>query len=240
MIKNLIKQLLCFLHLDISKNLKYDRLTKKLILENLSSDSNCIDVGAHRGEILNLIVKRSPLGHHYAFEPIPKLYEELKLTYGNSANILPYALSTTDSNAEFNIVLNDLAYSGLKKRKYAISDPHIEKITVQVRSLDELLDDHYCIQFMKIDVEGGEYDVLKGAEKLLKRSKAIVIFEFGIGASDFYGTSPDAMYEFLNTTLGYSLFTLSEFHRNKIPLSKKEFQQYYFSNEEYYFVAQSS
>lgn len=240
MLKNLVKQLLCFLHLDLSKNIKYDRLTKKLIFEHLTSDSNCIDVGAHKGEILDLIVRRAPNGHHFAFEPIPELFEQLKLNYGNAANILPYALSITESTAEFNIVMNDLAYSGLKKRKYAVSVPQIEKITAQVRSLDALMDTNYCVHFMKIDVEGGEFDVLKGAERLLKRSKAIIIFEFGIGASDFYGTSPDTMYEFVTNTIGYNLFTLPDFHHNKKPLTKKEFQHHYFSNGEYYFVAQSS
>ena len=91
-IKNLIRTSMNFIHLDLTKNLEYDRLTKKILKEHLQKDSNCIDIGCHKGEILEMMLKYSPDGTHYAFEPIPDLYEELLTNYGGGEYILIRAL----------------------------------------------------------------------------------------------------------------------------------------------------
>lgn len=41
-------------------------------------NSNCIDVGAHRGAILSHIVRIAPLGRHVAFEPLPRFAASLR------------------------------------------------------------------------------------------------------------------------------------------------------------------
>jgi hypothetical protein len=88
---------------------------------------------------------------------------------------------------------------------------------------------------IKIDVEGGEFAVLKGAEKLLKRAQPILIFECGMGASEYYGTTPEALFDYLNQ-LGYGIFLLSCWLRKKPKLSKAEFCRIFNDNSEYYFV----
>ena len=77
-IKDTLREVLIFLHLDLTKNLKYDRLTKKILKKYLKKEYNCIDIGCHKGEILELMMHFSPEGKHYAFEPIPYLCKELK------------------------------------------------------------------------------------------------------------------------------------------------------------------
>lgn len=71
LIKDTIRKGLNALHLDLTKNLKYDRLTKEVIARSLKNNSNAIDAGCHKGEILDLILKHAPNGKHFAFEPIP-------------------------------------------------------------------------------------------------------------------------------------------------------------------------
>ena len=66
-LKTLIKQVLNFLHLDLTQNLKYDRLTKEIIKKFIQKSHVCIDVGCHKGEILSQIIKFAPNGKHYAF-----------------------------------------------------------------------------------------------------------------------------------------------------------------------------
>ena len=53
----------------------------------IKPQSNCIDVGCHKGEMLELMFKYSPKGKHFAFEPIPYLFERLKVNFGNKATI---------------------------------------------------------------------------------------------------------------------------------------------------------
>lgn len=119
-IKEIIKKLLSFSPIPLTKNQMYDQQTKKVIQKVLKKDSNCIDVGCHKGEILDLMLSHCPLGHHYGFEPIPSLYENLVKKYEQEKNctILKIALSNQSGETSFNYVLSNPSYSGLKKRKY--------------------------------------------------------------------------------------------------------------------------
>jgi len=103
--------------------------------------------------------------------------------------------------------------------------------------LDEVIPLDIKIDFIKIDVEGAELGVLKGATRLLKKYLPIVIFEFGLGASDFYGTKPADMFNLLTKEVGLKISLLKSFIKNSDSLSLKEFEQYFNDNNEYYFIA---
>lgn len=236
-LKNIIRNILIFLNIDLTKNLEYDRLTKIIIKRILINDSNCIDVGTHKGEILDSILKHSPKGTHFGFEPIPNMYEALTKKFHNRATIYPYALGDKIGQSKFNIVKNSPAYSGIKQRKYDISNPEIEEIEVKLMPLDEVIPANTKISFIKIDVEGGEFDVIKGGINLIKRDKPTIIFECGIASSDFYGVKPQEFYRLLNDELGLRIYTLKSFLKNHSFLSEQEFIAYYHNNKEYYFIA---
>jgi FkbM family methyltransferase len=241
-IKNILRKLLMFLHIDLSKNLQYDRLTRVIIRKIISHDSqaNAIDVGAHRGEILDLILRYAPKSHHFALEPIPKLYENLQKKYGPKVTVFPCALSEKEGQSTFCMVKNALPYSGLKRRDYKVKNPDIEEITVQTRRLDQVIPLETPISLIKIDVEGGEFDVLRGAEAILKRWKPALIFECGKGASNYYGTDPEVFFDFLTIQWSYCIFTLKEFCRktdNKRKLTREAFAQHFYEGTEYYFIA---
>jgi FkbM family methyltransferase len=209
-----------------------------MIIENAThSNSNCIDVGCHKGEILDLFIDFAPEGKHYAFEPIPSLFDFLKNKYLN-VNVFPFALSDTEGQMEFNYVKDAPAYSGLKERKYTNSNPDIEKIEVEVKRLDDIIPVDFKIDILKIDVEGGEYGVLQGAKNTIIKSKPLLIFEFGIGASDFYNTKPKDLYSFLNN-LDYRIYTLQNYLQSNEPLNLHQLEETYLSNDDYYFVAVS-
>ena len=236
-LKNILRYVLIYLHIDLTKNIQYDRLTKRIMKRIIKNNSNCIDVGCHKGEILDMILKYAPEGTHYGFEPIPLLFTQLKAKYKNKAIIYPYALSDKDGQSSFQWVKNDPAYSGIKRRKYNIKNPEIEEITVDSKKLDLVIPAGIKIDFIKIDVEGGEFDVLKGARELLKKHSPTLIFECGTGASDCYGTQPLQLYNYLIEDLGFSLYTLDSFVKNKPCLTAETFQNYFLTGEEYYFVA---
>ncbi len=237
MLKNILRNLLNFLHLDLTKNLEYDRLTKLIMKQEINSDSNCIDIGCHKGEILNIMLKLSPNGKHYAFEPIPYLFDNLKNNYNSKAIIYPYALSNENGKTTFQLVKNAPAYSGLKRRKYNIENPDIEEIEVEIKTLDDVIQPETPIHFIKIDVEGGEFNVLKGARNLLIKNKPTIIFEFGLGAGDYYGTTPQELFVFLNSDINLKINTLKSFLRKKKSLTKESFIEAFDSNSEYYFIA---
>ncbi len=235
--KNLLKEFFIFFHLDVTKNLKYDRLTRVILKIHLQKNHNCIDIGSHKGEILDFMLKYAPLGIHYAFEPIPLLYESLKNRFLNRAKVYPYALSDENGTTRFQFVKNAPAYSGIKKRRYDIPDPDIEEIEVEVKKLDDVLSGNESIHFVKIDVEGNELAVLKGAKKMLKKDKPLLLFEFGKGAGDYYGTTASDLYSLICTEIGLRIFTLVGFLNGDDPLDQNKFEYMFHANKEYYFVA---
>ena len=110
--KNNIRSLLNFLQLDLTKNLKYDRLTKLIMKKVIKTNSNCIDIGCHKREILDIILQLSPNGKHFAFEPIPLLFNSLIEKYGDKAKVFSCALPDKNRFSSFHYVKNAPAYSG--------------------------------------------------------------------------------------------------------------------------------
>lgn len=234
--KSYLRKILNKYKIDLTKNLRYDRLSKLILKSELNLNSNCIDVGCHKGEFLDMIMEFSPNGNHFCFEPIPSLLSDLESKYSNYKNIkiFPFAVGKSKGVENFNVVIDSPAYSGLKIRDYKKSNPEIKKIKVEVTTLDEVVNTK--IDFIKIDVEGGEFDVLLGASEIIDRDKPLILFEFGLGASDFYGTTPKDIYEYL-TTKGYKLYDLNSFLKNNNHYSFEEFKKTYELKKEYYFIA---
>jgi FkbM family methyltransferase len=175
----------------------------------------------------------------YGFEPIPELYDFLKQKYAGTkgVEIMPVALYDSKGTTTFQHVVSDPAYSGIRKRRYAKPDTEIRQITVETALLDDIIPETYQADLIKIDVEGAEFHVMKGAEKTIKRCKPIIIFEFGLGAADFYGSCPDAVYDFLVAECGMKLSTLKSFLDRGQFLRREEFKTIYEQGLEYYFVA---
>ncbi len=238
LIKKIIKYILFVLHIDITKNQQYDRQTLNIMKRILKKDSNCIDVGCHKGEMLEIMLKRAPQGEHYAFEPIPYFYKKLLDKFkNNKVHISSVALCDNKGTTTFNFVKNAPAYSGLKPRKYDVKKPEIEIISVETDKLDNIIPVDQKIDFIKIDVEGAEFSVMQGAIQTIKRCKPIIVFEFGTGGSDYYKTTPEMMFNFLCNNCQLQISTLKGWLNHAKSLDLDNLTEYFSNGKEYYFVA---
>jgi FkbM family methyltransferase len=235
-IKKIAKKLQAALPFAIRKNEVYDRYTKDIIAKHCNHNSICIDIGANEGKILHWITKTSPNAMHYAFEPIPSLYNKLKIKYANQAMIFPIALSNQKSISTYNLVTTNNALSGLKKRPYA-SFHQEQKIEVLTDLLDNIIKEKDQISLIKIDVEGGEWNVLKGAEKTISRCKPMILFECGKIGGELYGYTASDIYQFFYHILEYRIYTLKGWLKTKNELSFLEFTKYYETGREFFFLA---
>lgn len=175
---------------------------------------NVIDVGAHTGRhtipMARLIGDKGIL---MAFEPIPSirtiLGKNLQAANLNNVVIYPFALSSESQVAEFNFIPNLPEESGLKKRHiYNATPESFVKIKVPVKRLDDMVPRNMNIDFIKMDVEGGELDVLEGGGELLSRCKPVVAFECGAASFLGYHKTPEAIWKIFNM-LGYVVYSIT-------------------------------
>lgn len=235
--KEVLKKVIRAWPWGLTVNERYDRQTRAVIRNVCHHDSICIDIGCYKGEILQVMMQHAPDAFHYAFEPIPEQFEFLKKRFGKQANIFPFALGKEDKVTSFQHVISNPTYSGLKRRQY-IGEEEILEITVQEKRLDDVIPEDRPIRLIKIDVEGGEYDVLRGGENVLQTWKPYLIFEHGMGGSDKYGITPQEMYNYL-TALGYKI-TLMKYFLKDNPVkgfTLKEFENQYTKRLNCYFLA---
>lgn len=232
-LKNLIKKL----PFDFTKNQAYDRQTNAVIRKVCEKDSNCLDIGCHKGEVLDIILHNAPNGHHFGFEPIPSMYKNLVSKYKNTnCTILEVALSNISGTSVFNHVLSNPAYSGLVKRAYDRPNEVDEQIEVKTEKLDIIFDKTTPIDLIKIDVEGGELNVLEGAEKTILRTKPVIIFEHGLGASEYYDATPEKVFALFDR-MDYNISLMKSWLDNKSGFSLEQFKDQFYQKKNYYFIA---
>jgi hypothetical protein len=78
--------------------------------------------------------------------------------------------------------------------------------------------------------------VLRGALKLLARSRPVVAFEHGSGTADRFGTTPEDVFD-LFAGLDLQLSLMARYSANKPPLSRSEFCNEFYSHANYFFIA---
>jgi FkbM family methyltransferase len=213
-----------YVHLSLSKDAREHRQIRAVIKRVLSENSNCVDVGSYTGEILRPICKFAPHGTHYAFEPIPELYQDLVRSFP-AVHVHQMALSDKLGITTFQHVLSAPAYSGLRRRKYELhpnKDIVVKQIEVRQDTLDNVIRGEVPIHFIKIDVEGAELSVLKGAVRTIQDNKPIIIFEHELGSIEYYETKPDEVYRFLSDC-GLRVSLMASWLRGEQPLDLHNF-----------------
>ncbi len=172
------------------------------------------DVGANVGEwttsLLGLLEGARFKRHLHCFEPTPVAFSKLQSTMaknqlGENVICVNAGLSDSDGNMELYINGESAGINSFYKRRLEGFDiSYSEHKTIQVTTVD-----NYCrkngisnIDFLKIDVEGHELAVMRGANDMLKKQAVNYIqFEYGGCWIDSRTLFMD-MYDFL-TSYGY-------------------------------------
>jgi FkbM family methyltransferase len=151
------------------------------IIEHLVGDTGVFfDVGANWGWYSVLIATRpSYKGTIHAFEPFPPNFTDLtKMIAGAGLDdrVFCHAIALGDSKGEAVMSMPDGIHTGLAqvgKEKTGIKVP--------LMRLDDL--DLPAPRVVKIDVEGYELMVLKGAKRVIETARPFIIFESGLNPS---------------------------------------------------------
>jgi len=152
--------------------------------EWVSTDRAAIDIGSNQG-IYSWTL--APLASHvHAFEPQPELAARLRKALP-SVTVHAIALSDQAGTLELKVpVVNNVAYKGWatlesEETLAKLKPDAIRSVSVRIKTLDQFdIDD---VGFIKIDVEGHEFSVLRGGVATLRRCKPVILFE----ATDRFG-----------------------------------------------------
>lgn len=156
------------------------------------------DVGANRGEYCEGILSEFPKSQIYAFEPSTLMSEALKKRFTATKQVSVCSYGLGDKTQEMSLYKEsaDARISSLTKLGVT-DDQYTEK--VDIRKLDEVVLqlDVDVIHLLKIDVEGHELDVIRGADKMIVSGRVKIIqFELGGSSIDTHTTFKD-IYDYL-------------------------------------------
>lgn len=147
-----------------------------------------LDVGANRGLYSAAVLASNDTALVHAFEPSEAIFEQLLRTFSGTDRVRcwPLALSDTSGLAQLSWPEGHDGLASLSRRNLNGVGLEIDRIEeVQTETLDawsrrERVD---SISLLKIDVEGNELAVLRGAQELLAR-EAIDSIQFEFGGTD--------------------------------------------------------
>ena len=147
------------------------------ILDLLCDRTRCsIDVGANEGCYTNVMRRLSR--RVVAFEPIPWLAEKLTARFGADVDIRQVALSSAHGRTILHVpIVDGIDVEGCATidDKAASHYARHREIPVATERLDEVWSDD--VGFIKIDTEGHEEDVLRGAEQTIAHSRPRLLVE---------------------------------------------------------------
>ena len=141
-----------------------------------------------------------------ALDRLPHLAAALRERFPG-VEVREAALGDSTATTDFVHLLDHPGQSGLRDRDFP-GDPEREVVRVRLERLDDSLDPAIRPSLIKIDVEGGELGVLQGGIQTIARHRPCILFEHGVGAAEYFETSPDQVWDTLCQLCGLRIFDL--------------------------------
>ncbi|MEQ8925272.1 MAG: FkbM family methyltransferase [Fulvivirga sp.] len=185
---------------------EYEPDINELLRKYLKEGDIVIEAGSNIGSetllISNIIGSK---GVVYGFEPFPKVYLELEynLEINQITNVKPVEMALGDSNCiiDFNIMDEDYPNQGMSS---VIKTGHSQSIRVKQVILDDYIIDNEIkkVNLIKMDIQGAEFNLLKGALKTVRTYNPVLILEASNPWSDL-----NALFQLLKS-LNYDIFNI--------------------------------
>ena len=189
---------------------KYERLSD-LVVKLIHPDCIIVDVGASIGYFsLILMDKLHFKGEAHLFEPLPNLAKLCEFTFKERPyNVHIHAIGLADKAGVMTLYISDNGNIGWNTAVKEKRQDHMKPIEVPIRSFDELV--LPVPGFIKIDVEGMEYRVIRGMLNTLENAKFLPLILCEIGWGRYHPYWDEEIKEFERLlALGYTISDTNE------------------------------
>ena len=172
------------------------------------------DIGANVGQSAKLFLSAFPIPVIYCFEPVSDTYRQLQINHKGNNHVKCHQLALGSSKNRGKMVLqgsSDMFFL-LGQSNEATANENARNETVDIVTLDDFCSTKHIdhINYLKIDTEGGDLDVLKGAVGMLAEQKIdFVQVEAGMNPANTRHVSFESIKAFLESHQ-YFLFGIYE------------------------------
>jgi FkbM family methyltransferase len=190
----------------------YEEEIGKLIKLSLKPGSAALDIGANIGlHCIRIAQMCGAEGKVYAFEPISYLQERLKknisLNKISNVTLFPFALADEDREADF--MINPAEWNqGTFSLNAGNTGNSVQHVIIKKADDIPEIKDLRSLDLIKIDVEGYEYQVLRGLHQTIKSHQPRIIFEYD---SNYWAATNQFItdcYDYLSS-LNYTLYQIT-------------------------------
>lgn len=173
-----------YVSISLAKHGLYEKTITDYIFENLVPNSSVLDIGANIGYYTLIMAKLvGTQGNVFAFEPEPSnfkiLSKNIKINNYTNVNAEKFILSEHDGKTKLFLSNSDPG----SHKIFPSNNTDERNIIVDSISVDSYFKKHsidpHIINFIKMDVEGSEFSVLKGMKTILdKKNDLKIILEY--------------------------------------------------------------
>ncbi len=191
----------------------YEDDINKPIRLSLKPGNVALDIGANIGlQSLRMSQATGATGQVIAFEPLEYLRTKFKrnmaLNKVGNVTLLPYALSDTESTAEFKI-----DPGGWNQGSFSIAGrlegTEVQRVSIKVGDNLPEIKALSRLDLIKIDVEGFEFQVLKGLKQTIEKFRPRIILEYDVNYWEANGQQISECFNFFEV-LGYKVYQVSQ------------------------------
>jgi FkbM family methyltransferase len=199
--------------LGLTFSKEYESLETLFVQKTIKESMTVIDVGANIGYYTTIFSKFSQNGTVYAFEPDAINFSLLQ--------------RNCDTNKLHNVKLFNCACGNVNKtesiyiskdnkgdhRTYKVDGEERESNHIKMIRLDDFLPTIPKLDFVKLDIQGYEFEAIRGMNDLITKHKPIILLEFWPAGLIANNEKPQGFLEYL-CDLNYDVHSLSSIDNN--------------------------
>ena len=199
--------------LELDINVAWEEMESSFLLNNLKEGDVFVDAGANIG-YFSMLATQQKVSKVLAIEPVPKTYDMLNMNI--KYNMLDDVIETFNIGlgSEKRTVKFTTSLGPKNHMKYEVDNIHsnLPTVDVEVITLDDLIKKTKLVtrvDFIKVDIEGAEYNFLLGARETIEAFRPMVLMEIEEHRLVKFNTTAEQIFNFMYQ-LGYRYLSVTE------------------------------